>query len=141
MGIILKAQADLIDDKMKFECTAGEGHKIVSDYTPPLGCGEGPTSLELFLSSFCSCLGGTLAVLLRHQGNTVDAISVRAQAERRKEHPTCFESIEFFCNVKTPDASREEVLKVIALAEKSVCPVAAMVKGNVELKFNLEMRS
>ena len=53
----LTANARLIDDKMKFDCTAGDGHKIISDYTPPYGSGEGPTSLEIFLASLCSCLG------------------------------------------------------------------------------------
>lgn len=139
MGMILKAQANLIDDKMKFECIAGESHKIVTDYTPPVGCGEGPTSLELFLSSFCSCVGGTLAVLFRQQGKAVNEISVRAQGERRTEHPTCFEAIEFFCKVKSPDVSKEDVQKALALAENKFCPVAAMLQGNVDLTFNVEL--
>ena len=141
MNTLLKAKADLADDKMKFECTAGESYKVTTDFVPPLGSGQGPTSLELFLSSLCSCMGGTLAVLLRHQGKEVKAVSVEAQGRRRIEHPTCFEEIKVDAKIKSPDTSEEEALKVLGLAEQSICPVAAMLKGNIELSFSIELEN
>ena len=135
----LNANAKLIDDKMKFECIAGEGHKIFTDYTPPYGGGDGPTSLELFLASLCSCFGGTVAVLLRQAGKKVDEISVSADGKRREQHPTCFESICINVKIKSADAQQEDISKAVELAEQSICPVAAMIKQNVLLRVEAEL--
>ncbi len=137
--MVLNANAMLVDNQMKFECTAGDGYKIVTDYTPPYGSGAGPTSLELFLASFCSCLGGTLAVLLRQAGKKVDEIFVSARGERREEHPTCFERICITAKIKSADARSEDVVKALELAEGCICPIAAMVKNTVALKMEAEL--
>jgi len=137
--MVLNATATLTDGQMKFECTAGDGYKIVTDYPAPHGSGGGPTSLELFLASLCSCLGGTLAVLLRQAGKTVDAVTVSARGERRKEHPTCFERIELTAKINAPDAQSEDVAKALKLAETCICPVAAMVKNTVALDMRAEL--
>jgi putative redox protein len=139
MNMTLNANAKLIDNKMKFECTAGGEYKIVTDYMPPYGSGQGPTSLELFLASLCSCLGGTFAVLLRQAGKKVDGIFVSAHGKRREEHPTCFESICITAKIKSADAQQEDIKKALELAEQSICPVAAMIKGNVLLSIEAEL--
>lgn len=134
----LHANAKLIDNKMKFECTAGE-YRIVTDYTPPYGSGQGPTSLELFLAALCSCLGGTLAVLIRQAGKKLDGITVSADGKRREEPPTCFESICINAKIKSSDTQQEDIKKAVELAEQNICPVAAMIKGNVSLSIEVEL--
>jgi len=128
----LTATATLADDKMKFRCTAGT-HALETDYTPPYGTGDGPTSLELFLASLCSCLGGSLAVLLRHGGKRLTGIAVSAAGTRRETHPTCFEHIEMQVRVQSPDLSQADVDHAVQLSEERICPVAAMIKGNVSV--------
>ncbi len=141
MNTILRAQADLIDDMMKFECTAGERYKTIADYTPPYGRGEGPTSLELFLSSLCSCVGGTLAVLLRQKDKTVEKISVQAQGNRRGQNPTCFDKIDICASIKARGINENEALEVLKVAEQSICPVTAMIRDKVELSCSLEIEN
>lgn len=128
----LTATATLADSKMKFDCTAGT-HTLVTDYTPPYGEGNGPTSLELFLASLCSCLGGTLALLLRHGGKQLDGITVSATGTRRETHPTCFERIALQVHVQSPDLLQADVDRAVQLSEERICPVAAMIKGNVSV--------
>ena len=129
----LRTSSTLISRKVKFECTSRGNPAVVVDYTPPIGEGEGYTSLELFLISLSTCAGSSVALLLRKKGYTVQGLTVFASGERRQQHPTCFEIIELQFDIVSPDATSEAVSQVLALSEASVCPVWAMVKGNVKI--------
>jgi putative redox protein len=139
MSDYLTASAELMNDKMMFRCTSGDNPEVITDYTPPLGDGQGYTSLELFLASLCSCLGGTAAVFLRRMGKNVGGLSVSAKGLRRKEHPTCFETIDVSMSVVSGDAADADVEKVLKMAEETYCPVLAMIKGNVQVSVSFEI--
>jgi len=139
MSDYLTASAELMNDKMMFRCTSGDNPEVITDYTPPLGDGQGYTSLELFLASLCSCLGGAAAVFLRRMGKKVDGMTVDAKGVRRKEHPTGFETIDLTVTVVSGDAEDADVAKVLALAEASYCPVIGMIKGNVQVSVSHEI--
>jgi putative redox protein len=53
---------------------------------------------------------------------------------RRTEHPTSFSSIKVEYYIKSPDVKTSDAEKAIALSEQSICPVWAMIKGNVEVE-------
>ncbi len=106
---------------------------IPIDYIPPLGDGEGYTPLEMLLMSLGACSGGTIGLLLRKMGKTVADIKVNVKGTRREQHPTSFQKIHLEFTVTSSDAKDEDVQKSIKLAEESVCPVWAMVKGNAEI--------
>lgn len=135
----LRASAELINDKMMFRCTSGENPAVITDYTAPLGDGQGHTSLELFLASLCSCLGGTAAIFLRKMGKDVGGITVDAKGVRRTEHPTSFETIDLFVSVVSGDAQDADVARVLKMAEETYCPVVAMIKGNVDVSVSHEI--
>jgi len=106
---------------------------IKMDYIPPLGDGEGYLPLEMLLMSLGTCSGGTIGLLLRKMGRTVTGIKVTAKGTRREQHPTSFQKIHLAFTVTSTDAQDADVQKSLTLAEESVCPVWAMVKGNVEI--------
>ncbi len=106
---------------------------IPIDYIPPLGDGQGYTPLEMLLMSLGACSGGTLGLLLRKTGKTVTGISVTAKGVRRERHPTSFATIHLEFVVTSADVTDADMQKSIKLAEESVCPVWAMVKGNAEI--------
>lgn len=135
----LKAQAKLVDGGLKFEGTAGENYKVDIDYSKPHEGGGGTTSLELFLTSLCSCLAATLTAMLQHYDKQVDELEIIADGIRQQRHPRIFETINIIVKVKTPDASREEVEKALEAAHSKICPVSAMIKGNVETNYTLEL--
>ncbi len=106
---------------------------IPIDYIPPLGDGQGYTPLEMLLMSLCACSGGTLGLLLRKMGKTVTGIAVTAKGVRRETHPTSFTTIHLDFTVTSADVRDADMQKSLKLAEESVCPVWAMVKGNTEI--------
>ena len=107
--------------------------QIPIDYIPPLGDGQGYTPLEMLLMSLGACSGGTIGLLLRKMGRTVTGITVNVKGTRREQHPTSFQSIHQEFIVTSADTQDADVQKSIKLAEESVCPVWAMVKGNAEI--------
>jgi putative redox protein len=121
------------DQKLGYTAAMRDHPPVTIDYFPPLGEGKGYTPLELLLISLASCSGGTLGLLLRKTGKKVDAIEVKAHGTRRDPHPTSFRKIVLSFTVKSDDVTGEDVQKAIQLAEESVCPVWAMVKGNAEV--------
>jgi putative redox protein len=106
---------------------------ISIDYIPPLGDGQGYLPLEMLLMSLGACSGGTIGLLLRKIGRTVSAIKVNVKGTRREQHPTSFQKIHMDFTVNSSDVKDADMQKSIKLAEESVCPVWAMVKGNVEI--------
>ncbi len=106
---------------------------ITMDYSPPLGDGQGYLPLEMLLMSLGACSGGTIGLLLRKMGKTVSAIKVNVKGTRRDQHPTSFQKILIEFTVNSSDVKDADIEKAIKLAEESVCPVWAMVKGNAEV--------
>jgi len=106
---------------------------IAMDYIPPLGDGQGYMPLELLLMSLGTCSGATVGHLLKIMGKSVTGIKVNVKGTRRAQHPLSFQKIllEFF--VHSADVKDADMQKAIKLAEESICPVWAMVKGNVEV--------
>ena len=133
MSSILEASVELKNDKLMFECVAGENPPVITDYIPPLGDNNGYMPLQLFLISFATCTGGVIAPFLRRMGKHVDGLSMQVKGWRREQHPTGFEKIELNILLKSSDAVDADVAKVIKMAEDTYCPVWAMIKNNVEV--------
>ena len=106
---------------------------IAMDYIPPLGDGQGYLPLEMLLMSLGTCSGGTIGLLLRKMRRTVTGIKVNATGTRRDQHPTSFQKIHLAFTVTSSDTQDADVQTSLKLAEESVCPVWAMVKGNADI--------
>jgi putative redox protein len=132
-GKHLSCSAELINEKVKFDCKVDGKDSIIVDYFPPLGDGEGYTSLELFLMSLSSCVGTTVKALINSQKLNVEDVKVTAKGTRRDEHPTAFETITLDLELKANGLEMEALKKVIKIADESICPVLALVKNNVEV--------
>jgi putative redox protein len=132
----LNVRVILINDKLNFTGTTGNNHPVSIDYTPPLGDNLGYTSLELFLLSFSSCIGSAVLVLLRKMNKSVQAFEINSTGIRREEHPTCFSLVTLDMLIKSENVNTADMDKVIGLADEKLCPVYAMIKGNVEVVIN-----
>lgn len=139
MSNVLEVNVSLINDGVKFSSQAPDKHEIITDYIPPLGDGRSYLPLEMFLISFATCAGGTIAPLLRSMGKTVRDIQINAKGFRREQHPSGFERIILEISLTSPDTDKEALQKTLKLAEEQYCPVWAMIKGNVKIEYDLSI--
>jgi putative redox protein len=122
----------------------GKGHTpstVSIDYPPPLGDDGGFTSLELLMVSLASCSAHTVKYVLGASGTPVDDIRVHATGQRRMNvHPTVLTKIELDYSLAGKQLTSELVENAIRKAEESMCPVWALLKGNVEITWRFTIR-
>jgi putative redox protein len=135
MSDLLEAKIQLLNEGVKFKSTVEGKPEIITDYLPPYGDGLSILPLELFLISFGTCAGGVILPLLRRMGKHVQDFKILIQGKRREEHPLCFEKIKFTISVTSADVTDEDIKKAMELAEGKLCPVWAMIKGNVNVTY------
>ena len=136
MSTILQASATL-HHGLRFDVQAG-AHALITDY--PLQAddpGQGPRPLELLLGSLAACAGGSMAVLLKRQGQTYEHLSVQARGVRRDQHPTVFESIELAVTLTGPAVDIDKARQALSQSEESICPIWAMLKPGVPVTATL----
>lgn len=140
MSNLLEAKIQLLNEGVKFKSVVEGKPEIITDYLPPYGDGLSVLPLELFLISFGTCAGGVISPMLKKMGKQVRDLQIMVQGKRREEHPLCFEEIKLIISVTSVDATEEDLKKVVNLAEGKFCPVWAMIKGNVNVTYELCVR-
>jgi len=133
---VLNTEIKLVNDKIHFIGKAKDNEPVNIDYSSPIGDDLGYTSLELFLLSLSSCIGSSLALLLRKMNKTISGLEIKAQGVRRTQHPTSFEKITLDILLTSDDVTNQSVDRALALSEDSICPVWAMIKNSVEVVTN-----
>jgi len=139
MSNFLEASVEMINDKMMFRGISGDNPAVITDYIPPYGDGKGYMPLQLFLISFASCLGGSISVLVKKMGRHMNGLSIDVKGTRREQHPTSFESIAFDVRLVSVDMTDEEMQKALKASEEKLCPVWAMIKGNVAVETSFSI--
>jgi putative redox protein len=137
MSNLLEAKIQLLNEGVKFKSVVEGKPEIITDYLPPYGDGLSILPLELFLISFGTCAGGVILPMLKRIGKKVSDLQIMVQGKRREEHPLCFEEIKLIISVTSVDLTEEDLKKVVNLAEEKFCPVWAMIKGNVNVTYEL----
>ena len=136
----LKLSLHSIDGKVKFSATSRDNSQITIDYFPPIGSGEGYTSLELLMAAYGSCVSPTILTILRYKmGKTIIGISLQMEGKVRDEHPKALESISTTLQIKAEDLVKQEVMQALEIAENGLCPVWSMIKGSVTADFIVEI--
>jgi putative redox protein len=130
---ILETNTTLTDEKVRFSGSARNIPAVTMDYFPPLGEGEGYTGLEMLLLSLSGCSSTAVTVLLRKMNKTVKDLSVHASGTRQETAPYGFTCITLDFTLVSPDATESDLEKAIQIAESSMCPVWALLKGNVKI--------
>lgn len=135
MDNLLEAKIQLLNEGVKFKSVVEGKPEIITDYLPPYGDGKSLLPLELFLISFGTCTGGVVSPMLRKMGRHVQDLQIKVQGKRREEHPLCFSEIKLLISVTSEDVTEEDLTKIMKMAEEKICPVWAMLKGNVDVTY------
>ncbi len=136
----LAVKLQTIDDKSMFNATARENPAVKVDYFPPIGTGKGYTSLELLMIAFGSCVSTTLLSLLRYRmKKSVAGLSAEVYGTVREEHPKALKHILLLLKIHSKELSEAEIQAALKIAEDTLCPVWAMIKGNVTVEVKMEI--
>jgi putative redox protein len=139
MSNMLEAKIQLINDGVKFRSVVKGKPEVITDYIPPFGDGLSLLPLELFLVSLATCVGGAILPLLKRMRKQVGDLKIDVVGTRRTEHPTCFEGITLKIVLTSTDATEEDLKNAMELSEAQICPVWAMIKGNVKVSYELSV--
>jgi putative redox protein len=117
----------------------GRGHdnqSVAIDYMPPMGEGDGLTSLELLLISLASCSSHSIQFVLGTMKHVIADIRADATGHRRMDqHPTVLTRVDLAYEISCDGLTEEAANKAVQMAEEMYCPVWAMLKGSVEIAW------
>lgn len=73
---------------------------------------------------------------------SVSAINAKAKGYVKDEHPKALSKIELELSIESSDTQEADVEKTLVALENKLCPVWAMIKGNVEVetRFTIQQR-
>jgi putative redox protein len=66
----------------------------------------------------------------------VESLQAHATGKLRQEHPRAITDIELQLTIKSGDAEEADVQRAIDASEAKICPVWAMLKGNVNIQVS-----
>jgi len=99
--------------------------------------GVGPKAL--LLSGLAACSGIDVVEILEKMRVPFADLRIDVETEQTEEHPRVFRDIHITYHVKTGEENREKVNKAIALSLDKYCGVAAMLKKNSSIDYELRI--
>ncbi len=137
---LMQTQVKLINQKVKFACTADGKEPVHVDYVPPVGDDEGYKSLDLLLFSLSTCIGTGMALVLRKMQKTITGLQIDAQANRLTTHPTVLTDATLTVEITSSDMTQADAEKAWETA-KNICPVSVMLHKCMEIKINFSINN
>jgi putative redox protein len=99
------------------------------------GTGFGPKAL--LLTGLAGCSGIDVVEILEKMRVPFANLEIDAEAEQTEEHPKVFKTIHLIYKIKAEEDQREKIIKAIDLSLEKYCGVAAMLKKNSGIQYEL----
>ena len=128
-----------VNRAVHFEASNGEGCVVSVDGTPALG-GEnlGFRPMQLALAALASCASMDVGPILAKQRQELRDIRVTAAGERGEGEPSPFRSVNLHFDLYGR-LDEKKVRKALDLAVHKYCSVGAMLRGNVDISWSVEI--
>ncbi len=98
---------------------------------------KGVSPKALLLSGLAGCTGIDVVDILGKMKVAFSGLTVEAAAEQTEEHPRVFKDISLIFRLKTMEDNRGKVIKAINLSMDKYCGVAAMLRKNSSIQYEL----
>lgn len=99
------------------------------------GVAFGPKAL--LLTGLAGCSGIDVVEILEKMRVPFANLEIDAEAEQTEEHPKVFKTIHLTYKIKAEKDQREKIIKAIDLSLEKYCGVAAMLKKNSSIRYEL----
>ena len=91
----------------------------------------------LLLTGLAGCTGIDVVDILEKMRIPFASLEIDAEAEQTDEHPRVFKTIHLTYKLKTEEDHREKIKKAIDLSLEKYCGVAAMLKKNSRIEYEI----
>ena len=98
----------------------------------------GQSPVEMLQSSLAACAGVEVVGMIKKRKKSVDALRVEVTAVRNGEIPRWLKEIHCKYVLTSPDATEEELEKVVRLAMEKYCSVASSLKSVITFSVEIE---
>ena|SRR6476619_739462 len=93
----------------------------------------------LLLTGLAGCTGIDVVDILEKMRIPFASLEIDAEAEQTDEHPRVFKTIHLTYKLKTEEDYREKIQKAIDLSLEKYCGVAAMLKKNSRIEYEIRI--
>ena len=98
---------------------------------------KGPSPKALLLSGLAGCSGIDVVDILEKMRVAFSGLTIEAEATQGEEHPRVFTDVLITYRLKTDAANEDKVRKAIDLSLEKYCGVAAMLRKNSPVRYQL----
>ena len=98
---------------------------------------QGPGPKSLLLSGLAGCSGIDVVDILEKMRVEFSDLIIEAESEQTEDHPKVFTDILLTYHIKTVAENENKVRKAIELSLDKYCGVAAMLKKNSPVRYEL----
>ncbi len=120
----------------EYTATTEEGQSVKIDMKA-----EGKTDMspmQLVLSALTACVAVEVALTMKKKRRQVVDLKIEGEGNRQESHPKYFTNIHLTFTLVSPDATLEELNKVIALAVDSYCSVGSSLNADITHEGRIE---
>lgn len=121
--------------ELLFETTQGNVGSVTMDGNRT----SGMSPKALLLAGLSGCSAVDVVEILHKMRVPFESLTVSAAADQTEEHPRVFTDISLVYRVKTSPEHQEKVVKAIELSLEKYCGVAAMLRKNSAIHYELEL--
>lgn len=118
----------------KFESVSPEGLSLSMDMLAPEEK-QHFSPMQMLLAAVGGCAAVDLVQMLKKRRKTVNALRIESLGERRDTEPRRFTRLHLKFVLSSPDASPEELNKLLSLAIEKYCSVSASLAADLELTY------
>jgi putative redox protein len=116
-----------------YAATSDSGHTLTLDSAHV----EGPTPMECVLMSLCACTSVDVVSILTKKREPFTALTISAKAEKAKESPNVFTSIELIYRI-TGKVGHKSMEDAVRLSKEKYCSVSAMLEKTAKITVTIE---
>lgn len=99
----------------------------------------GPRPMEVVLAGAASCSAVDVVTILRKNGQSIEACTVAATAERAPSDPKVFTRIHMRYSVRGRQVKRTLVENAVRLSHQKYCSASAMLAKTAEMTHEFEI--
>lgn len=128
-----------LDDAYRMSAES-HGGVIELDAGVPTGKGNQLNPMEGVLASLAACASMTTMISLRNKQNRrIGGMRVQASGTLGALPPQTYQSIQLHFEFVDTDATEAEIQHALEMTETKLCPVWALLKGNVEVSSSFSI--